>query len=194
MKSQRTSSSAQPALPAGRERQQLGRRLLREASLELARLRRTRGAYRKTWRRVAGARRRLALAAGLLGVPLAGAAGALTPSFVSPFLTPTVGSRASPDFADLDGDGDLDAFVGNSSGNTIFFANTGTASAPAFAAPSSNPFGLADVGSSASPAFADLDGDGDLDAFVGEQSGNTILFENTGTASDPAFAAPSSWS
>src|SRR3990172_9050674 len=103
-----TIASARPAHPAARERQQFARRLLREASLELARLRRIRGAYRRTARRVAGARRRLALAAGLLGVPLAGAAGALTPSFVSPFLIPTVGSLGSPAFADLDGDGALE--------------------------------------------------------------------------------------
>jgi hypothetical protein len=166
MESQHT-SSAQPAPPAGRERRQLARRLLREASLELARLRRTRGAYRRTWRHISRAQARLAFAAGLLGVPLAGAAGALTPSFVSPFLIPTVEGSASPAFADLDGDGDLDAFVGEYSGNTIFFENTGTASAPAFAASSANPFGLADVGDLASPDFADIDGDGDLDAFIG---------------------------
>ena len=331
--------------------------LAREASADLARLRRIRGAGRRTARRIAGARLRLALAAALLGVPLTRAAEALTPSFVSPFLVPAVGFLASPTFADLDGDGDLDAFVGESDGNTIFFANTGTASAPAFAPPAdqplrprrrgiplvpglrrprrrrrprrlrrrdttatrsssrtpgrraprpsprppptpsasptwafqrlpdlrrprrrrrprrlrrgalrqhdllrehrdgerpglrparrqplrprrtwhttrprpsptstatatstpssarttatrsssrtrarraprpsprrvTNPFGLADVGLDASPTFADLDGDGDLDAFVGETYGSTVFFANTGTASAPAFAPP----
>ena len=94
------------------------------------------------------------------------------PAFAAPSTNPfglaDVGFRAAPAFADLDGDGDLDALVGNSLGNTLFFRNTGSAVAPAFAAPSTNPFGLADVGSQAAPAFADLDGDGDLDAFVGE--------------------------
>ncbi len=183
-------SQARPTAAAVRARQRLAYRLLREASLELARLRRIRGAYRETARRIAGARRRLALAAALLAAPLAGPAVAGTPTFVSPFLIPNVGSDASPAFADIDGDGDLDAFVGNADGNTVFFRNTGTASAPAFAGRSTNPFGLANVGSRG-PTFTDLDGDGDLDAFFGLGSGDTILFENTGTASTPAFAMPS---
>jgi hypothetical protein len=109
----------------------------------------------------------------------------------NPFNLSDVGREAAPEFADLDGDGDLDAFIGNSYGNTIYFQNTGTSLAPAFAASSSNPFGLSDVGGYAAPEFADLDGDGDLDAFIGNLIGNTIYFENTGTSIDPAFAASS---
>ena len=41
-----------------------------------------------------------------------------------------------------------------------------------------NPFGLANVGGNASPSLGDIDGDGDLDAFVGEREGNTIFFLN----------------
>ena len=37
------------------------------------------------------------------------------------------------------------------------------------------------------PSFADLDGDGDFDAFIGEASGNINYFENTGSSSNPAF-------
>ena len=225
----------------------VARALLREASAELARLRRVRGAYKETARRTRRARGRLAFAAALLGIAPVGPALAGTPIFVSlspnpgavafqaapvladidgdgdfdafigdadgnvvfsanlgtprrpgfaaattnPFGLADVGISAAPDLVDIDGDGDLDAFVGNSDGNTVFFRNTGTPSAPAFAAPSSNPFGLADVGSYATPDFADVDGDGDADAFIGELTGNTIFFGNTGTASTPAFAAPS---
>ena len=98
-----------------------------------------------------------------------------------------VGSFAAPTFADIDGDGDPDAIVGNGSGNLVYFANTGSVVAPAFAAPSTNPFGLGQVDGRAQPAFADLDGDGDLDALVGNIPGNTILFRNDGSATAPSF-------
>lgn len=108
----------------------------------------------------------------------------------NPFGLSDVGDLTNPAFVDIDGDGDLDAFIGNSYGNTLFFRNTGTTNNPIFAVPSSNPFGLTDVGSGASPTFADIDNDGDLDAFLGNSAGNTLFFRNTGTASSAIFAAP----
>jgi Ca2+-binding RTX toxin-like protein len=93
-----------------------------------------------------------------------------------------VGLGAKPTFADIDGDGDLDAFVGEAYGNTLFFRNTGTATAPTFIQEATNPLGLTRVGYSASPTFADIDGDGDLDAFLGENFGNILFFENTSAA------------
>ncbi len=119
---------------------------------------------------------------------------AQSPAFASPSVDPFFGLAglgiASPTFADIDGDGDLDALVGDGDGDTIFFENTGTARSPAFAAPISDPFGLAAVHMFATPAFADVDGDGDLDALVGDQDGDTIFFENTGSVESPAFAVP----
>ena len=50
---------------------------------------------------------------------------------------------------------------------------------PKFAAAITNPFGLTDVGSYSSPVFVDIDGDGDLDAFIGERFGGIRYFENT---------------
>ncbi|MFN9659941.1 MAG: FG-GAP-like repeat-containing protein [Cyanobacteriota bacterium] len=101
---------------------------------------------------------------------------------------PSVGLNASPTFVDIDGDGDLDAFIGNSAGLTVFFRNTGNASF----ANSATPFDLPDVGSRARPSFVDIDSDGDLDAFIGNYDGSTFFFRNTGSKTNAAFAAASS--
>ena len=110
----------------------------------------------------------------------------------NPFGITDVVGWASPAFADADGDGDLDLFIGNRDGNTIVFRNTANpgASAPAYAAAATNPFGITNVGNEASPAFADADGDGDLDLFIGNSAGNIVFFRNTakGVGSDPAYA------
>jgi hypothetical protein len=184
----------EPGSRDGRQRDRaLAAEVAREASAELARLRRIRGASRRTARRIARARARLGVAAALLAAPLAEPALARPPSFrnpLAPFGPASVGYVAAPRFADLDGDGDLDALVGSVLGETLFFPNTGTSSAPAFAAPVANEFGLVAVGQYASPALVDIDGDGDLDVFVGSLTGVTSFFENTGTASAPAFDAP----
>ena len=96
------------------------------------------------------------------------------------FGIPDIGSSATPTFADIDGDGDLDLFIGTSPGNTYFFKNTGLSTNPAFSAASLG-FGLPDIGSFASPTFADIDGDGDLDLFIGNRNGDTYYFKNTGS-------------
>lgn len=109
---------------------------------------------------------------------------------INPFGLGDVGSNAAPYLVDIDADGDLDAFIGNSDGNTLFYRNTGGAASPAFSAVSTNPFRLADVGSNASPVFVDIEDDGDLDAFIGNGAGNIIFFQNTGSASSAAFSSP----
>ena len=114
------------------------------------------------------------------------------PAFVltspNPFGLSDVGTDASPVLVDIDNDGDLDAFVGNTAGNIQFFRNTGTVNNPIFTAPIANPFGLSAAVASASPAFVDIDDDGDLDALVGNAAGNMLFFLNVGTASNPIFA------
>lgn len=112
------------------------------------------------------------------------------PSFAAPLTNPfgftNVGYYAVPAFADIDKDGDQDAFVGEHyTGNIYYFQNTGTASSPTFAARQTNPFGLTTVGNYSSPAFADLDGDGDQDAYVGNSSGNIAYFKNNPVNSAP---------
>jgi hypothetical protein len=98
-------------------------------------------------------------------------------------------------FADFDDDGDIDLLVGEYYGNFQYFENTGTANAPAFAAPVENPFGLTPFTDNVSiPACVDLDGDGDMDLLAGEGTYDTTVanfyyFENTGSTDAPAFAA-----
>ena len=180
-----------PPLPSLHDQAALGAGLLCEGAAELARLRVTRGAHRRTARRLRRALAAMTLAGGMLGLPPAEPATAATPVFDSPLFLADVGFYATPALADIDGDGDLDALVGEDSGNTYFFENTGSATAAAFAPASVNPFGLDRVDFAAAPALADIDGDGDLDALIGELLGDTDFFENTGSATEPAFAPAS---
>lgn len=115
------------------------------------------------------------------------------PSFAAkttnPYSLTDIGSFSALSFIDLDNDGDLDLMAGESTGNSKYFQNTGTSSAPAFAAVSTNPFSITDIGTYACPAFADLDKDGDYDLMIGDYAvGDLYYFQNTGTATAPAFA------
>ncbi|NET42696.1 hypothetical protein [Okeania sp. SIO2B3] len=62
---------------------------------------------------------------------------------------------------------------------------------PKFLSPTTNPFGLKDVGSNAVPTFADIDGDGDSDAFIGASNGKIDFFRNTGDNTTPSFTEES---
>ena len=108
-----------------------------------------------------------------------------SPEFAAPIVNPfgldSTNSLAFPAFADLDHDGDTDLLVGEYYGAMKYFRNTGSAQAPQFAAPLTNPFGLGSTYYYAIPAFADLDGDSDMDLLVGEYEGVMQYFENLST-------------
>ena len=98
-----------------------------------------------------------------------------------------VGSVATPTLGDLDGDGDLDLLVGNFAGRLVYFRNDGSAELPFFVEAALP--GLEDlrVGRFSAPHLADVDGDGDLDLFVGSEREDVLFFRNVGTAAEPRF-------
>jgi len=90
-----------------------------------------------------------------------------------------VGKTSAPSFADIDGDGDLDLYVGEYYGTIKVFTNDGSGN---FSSAGNLQADGADisVGYNATPTFADIDGDGDLDLYVGEYYGSIKVFTNDG--------------
>ncbi|MBI2664461.1 VCBS repeat-containing protein [Candidatus Woesearchaeota archaeon] len=95
------------------------------------------------------------------------------------------GSYSNPAVADLDADGDYDLFIGLPDGRLEYWRNDGNDTSPAWALVNSNFLG--DFGDYSSPVFADMDSDGDFDAFVGYIGGYSDYFENTGDKTNPVF-------
>ena len=92
---------------------------------------------------------------------------------------PFAGQGATPDFADIDADGDYDLLVGiKTDGATYAYENTGGASSPTWSRkPSWDPPNVTQL--AAKPALADLDNDGDHDLLIGTMDGISLGFENT---------------
>jgi hypothetical protein len=96
------------------------------------------------------------------------------------------GSNATPALVDIDGDGDLDLFVGQSNGAISFYRNGGSPTAPRFELAEERVDEIT-VGRRSAPTFHDVDGDGLPDLIVGREEGGMVVYRNTGTATAPGF-------
>ena len=119
------------------------------------------------------------------------------PEFVlqdTTYVRLTRGSNSSPALTDIDDDGDLDLFIGESSGELNFYRNVGTPQAPSFDLVSDR-FGGIDAGRRSFPAFADVDGDGDDDLLLGREQGGVLLYRREGSPADvdPVFVLDSTF-
>lgn len=95
----------------------------------------------------------------------------------------------APTFGDMDGDGDLDAIIGEQFGRLFYAENTAGAGNPmVFQTPVIDYMGI-QIGQSSKPQIIDLNRDGLPDLLVGERNGNINYFENKGSSTAASFSA-----
>ena len=87
--------------------------------------------------------------------------------------------QTSPEFADLDGDGDYDLLIGKGGGSLHFYENIGTQFQPEFSFVTDSLWGIIFEGDNRIDLI-DINSDGDLDLFVGEWDGTLMYWENQG--------------
>jgi len=101
----------------------------------------------------------------------------------------------APNFADFDGDGDLDLICGEFIDKMTWFENIGTRKAPEYAAGKYLMCGGKPIQMDLcmiTPVAIDWDEDGDIDLVVGQEDGRVALVENTGRIINnmPEFLEP----
>ncbi len=105
-------------------------------------------------------------------------------------------------FADIDGDGDQDVFMGQKNGEIAYFENKGSDIKPEFVLITQQykaifelkkkgrkvqVWNKIDIGERSAPFLVDIDFDGDYDLFIGTAEGRIWHFENRGNNLIPVF-------
>ncbi len=98
-------------------------------------------------------------------------------------------TSTTPELCDIDGDGDLDFFLGRDYPQVAFFVNSGSAQNALFEWYTNeySIFQAPGVSGGSSPEFNDIDNDGDLDAFVSSMTNISSYYENEGSTTNPVF-------
>ncbi len=94
-------------------------------------------------------------------------------------------SFSQPRFADVDGDGKTDFWLGNTLRSPVFIRNTGSSTVPDFEIGADYLQSISGLASELAISV-DLDGDGDLDLVTGGYTG-LHYFVNSGTPGNPSF-------
>jgi len=128
-----------------------------------------------------------------VGIKVAGTAIAImltsATSFAQDFDTPKsltyagaidVGTNSAPEFADIDGDGDIDMLCGNNQGTFILYKNDGNGNFIGKGPLMHNGTEI-DFGYSCSPALADIDEDGDVDLYGINDDDFIQVYKNDGS-------------
>lgn len=106
----------------------------------------------------------------------------------NPFNLTRLSGASSPDFYDLDGDGDLDMISGHSNGEFYYYKNKGTKQVPSFELPLKSAFGLPVLPTGLTrPKFIDINNDTIIDIMAGNVDGSIYYFKNIGNVNSPNF-------
>lgn len=111
-----------------------------------------------------------------------------------------VGNNAIPTFFDYDADGLMDLIIANEGevagggnlmlGTLTLYKNTGTATSPSYSKITENYANIKnDTLRGIAATFGDIDGDGDKDMIIGDQTGKFHYYQNIAGAGNPAVFA-----